>query len=47
MAALRVFCEAAKRQAATVELARRIGRYLRRAQLDPELGSRTTRAGEP
>jgi tetratricopeptide (TPR) repeat protein len=37
VAALRVFCEAAKREAATVELARKVERYLRRAQLDPEL----------
>ncbi|MDP9120604.1 MAG: hypothetical protein M3O15_04425, partial [Acidobacteriota bacterium] len=37
VAALRIFCDAAKRTAATVELAQRIGRYLRRAQLDPEL----------
>jgi transcriptional regulator with XRE-family HTH domain len=37
LAALRLFCEAAKRKAATVELARRVERYLRRAQLDPEL----------
>jgi transcriptional regulator with XRE-family HTH domain len=37
LAALRVFCEAAQRETATVELARRVERYLRRAQLDPEL----------
>jgi tetratricopeptide (TPR) repeat protein len=37
LAALRVFCEAAKREAATVELVRRVERFLRRAQLDPEL----------
>jgi transcriptional regulator with XRE-family HTH domain len=37
LAALHLFCEAAKREAATVELARKIERYLRRAQLDPEL----------
>jgi len=37
LAALRLFCEAAKREAATVELARRVERFLRRAQLDPGL----------
>jgi tetratricopeptide (TPR) repeat protein len=37
LAALRLFCEAAERQAATAELIRRIERFLRRAQLDPEL----------
>jgi len=37
LAALQVFCRAARREAATVELARRVERYLRRAQLDPEL----------
>jgi transcriptional regulator with XRE-family HTH domain len=37
LAALRVFCEAAKREAATVELAKEVVRYLRRAQDDPEL----------
>ena len=37
LAALRVFCEAAQQEAATVELARRVERFLRRAQLDPEL----------
>ncbi|MDP9119963.1 MAG: hypothetical protein M3O15_01105 [Acidobacteriota bacterium] len=47
LAALRVFCEAAKRQAASVELARRIGRYLRRSQLDPELRFEDNGAGEP
>jgi transcriptional regulator with XRE-family HTH domain len=35
--ALQVFCEAAKRETATVELARRVARYLTRAQDDPEL----------
>lgn len=37
LAALRVFCDAAKHQAATLELARKVERYLCRAQLDPEL----------
>ncbi len=37
LAALHVFCEAARREAATVELTRRVERYLRRARLDPEL----------
>jgi transcriptional regulator with XRE-family HTH domain len=37
LAALRLFCEAANREAATVELARKVERYLRRAELDPEL----------
>ena len=37
LAALRLFCDAAKREAATVELARKIERYLRRAELAPEL----------
>jgi transcriptional regulator with XRE-family HTH domain len=37
LAALTLFCEAAKQEAATVDLARRIGKYLCRAQHDPEL----------
>jgi len=37
LAALRLFCEAAQQEAATVELVRRVERFLRRAQLDPEL----------
>jgi transcriptional regulator with XRE-family HTH domain len=37
LAALRVFCQAAAREAATVEETRKIARFLRRAQLDPEL----------
>jgi hypothetical protein len=37
LAALRVFCDAAKREPTTVELARRVERFLRRAQLDPGL----------
>ena len=37
LAAVRVFCEAARREMATVELARRVGQFLHKAQLDPEL----------
>jgi transcriptional regulator with XRE-family HTH domain len=37
LVALQVFCEAAKRETATVELTRRVARYLARAQDDPEL----------
>ncbi len=37
LAALQFFCEAAKREAASVELARRVVKYLNRAQYDPEL----------
>jgi tetratricopeptide (TPR) repeat protein len=37
LAALTLFCEAARQEAATVELARRVERFLRRAQVDPEL----------
>lgn len=37
LAAIRVFCDAAGREAATVELARRVVRYLYRAKNDPEL----------
>jgi tetratricopeptide (TPR) repeat protein len=37
LAALRVFCEAARREVATVGLARRILRFLHRLQLDPGL----------
>jgi hypothetical protein len=37
VAALRLFAAAAQREAATVELARRIRRFLYRAQQDPEL----------
>jgi tetratricopeptide (TPR) repeat protein len=37
LAALQVFCEAARRDVATVELAQQVARYLRRAQDDPEL----------
>jgi transcriptional regulator with XRE-family HTH domain len=35
--ALQVFCEAAKRETATVELTRRVAQYLSLAQTDPEL----------
>ena len=37
LAALTLFCEAAQQESATVDLARRIGKYLGRAQHDPEL----------
>jgi hypothetical protein len=37
LAALQVFCDAAKRQTVTVELARRVVKFLYRAQHDPEL----------
>jgi transcriptional regulator with XRE-family HTH domain len=37
LAALRLFCEAAKQEVATVALARRVERFLRRAQVDPGL----------
>ena len=37
LAALRVFCDAARRESATGELTRRVLRYLYRAQHDPEL----------
>jgi len=37
LAALRIFCDAAKRETATVELARRVVKFLYRAQHDPEL----------
>jgi hypothetical protein len=37
LAAVRIFSEAAKREAATVELTQRVARFLRRSQLDPEL----------
>jgi tetratricopeptide (TPR) repeat protein len=37
LAALAVFCEAARQEAATVELTQKVARYLRRAQDDPDL----------
>jgi len=37
LAALRLFCDAAKQETATVELARQVVKYLYRAQHDPEL----------
>ena len=37
LAALTLFCKAAEQEAATVELARRVEQFLRRAQLDPGL----------
>lgn len=47
LAALRVFCEAANREAATLELTRRIIRFLRRAQHDPELRFELEERAEP
>jgi hypothetical protein len=44
LAALRVFCDAAELETATVELVRRVERFLRRSQLDPEL--RFEKAGD-
>ncbi|MFY9821204.1 MAG: hypothetical protein WAM82_07470 [Thermoanaerobaculia bacterium] len=37
LAALRLFCDAAKQETVTVELARRVVKFLERAQHDPEL----------
>ncbi len=37
LAALQLFCEAAQRESATLEHARRLVKFLHRAQLDPEL----------
>ncbi len=37
LAAIRIFCDAARQQAATREQTRRIARFLRRAEIDPEL----------
>jgi hypothetical protein len=37
LAALQVFCEAAERETATVELGRRVVRYLYRAKDDPNI----------
>ncbi|HSS78789.1 MAG TPA: tetratricopeptide repeat protein [Thermoanaerobaculia bacterium] len=37
LAALRLFCDAAKQETATVELTRRVVKFLERAQHDPEL----------
>jgi transcriptional regulator with XRE-family HTH domain len=37
LAAVRIFCEAAKRETATGELTRQVARFLQRARLDPEL----------
>jgi tetratricopeptide (TPR) repeat protein len=45
-AALQIFCEAAKREAASVELARRVIEFLHRAQLDPELRFEETEGAE-
>jgi hypothetical protein len=45
LSALRVFYEAARREAATVELTAEVARYLRRAKHDPELRFETAGAG--
>lgn len=37
LAAIRVFCEAVRQEKATVELARRVARFLRRAECNPDL----------
>ncbi|MEA2600955.1 MAG: hypothetical protein QOF89_1947 [Acidobacteriota bacterium] len=37
LAALRLFCLAVEQEAATADLARRVARYLRKAQHDPTL----------
>jgi hypothetical protein len=37
LAALRLFCDAGRRETATVDLARRLVRFLHRAQYDPGL----------
>jgi tetratricopeptide (TPR) repeat protein len=46
LAALQVFCEAAKRETATVELTRRVIRFLYRSQHDPELKFEATGEAE-
>jgi transcriptional regulator with XRE-family HTH domain len=46
LAALRVFCEAAKHEVATVDLARRVIRFLHRSQHDPELKFEETEEAE-
>jgi hypothetical protein len=45
LAALRHFCDATERETATVELARRVVKFLYRAQHDPELRFVDQRAG--
>lgn len=47
LAALQVFCEAASREGATLELTRRIAHFLRRAQHDPELRFKLEERAEP
>jgi tetratricopeptide (TPR) repeat protein len=46
LAALQVFCEAARRETATVELARKVIRFLHRAQHDPGLKFEAGEAAE-
>jgi tetratricopeptide (TPR) repeat protein len=45
LAALRLFCDAARGESATAELARRVLRFLYRAQYDPELPFEAGKAG--
>lgn len=45
--ALRIFCEAVQRETATLEMTRRIARFLSRAQHDPELRFELTERAEP
>jgi hypothetical protein len=45
LAALRVFCGAARQESATVELTRSVLRFLRRARHDPELRFEEKKAG--
>jgi tetratricopeptide (TPR) repeat protein len=46
LVALRLFCEAAREEAASIELAKRVVRYLHRAQHDPELKFEGNRRAE-
>jgi tetratricopeptide (TPR) repeat protein len=46
LAALKIFCDAAKRKAATVAMTRRVIRYLHRSQHDPELQFEATKEAE-
>jgi hypothetical protein len=46
LAALLIFCDAAKREAATVELTRRVIRFLYRSQHDPDLKFEGTEEAE-
>lgn len=46
LAALRVFCDVARKEIATVDFAQRIMKFLHRAQYDPELPFQATDAAE-